>query len=194
MSTIRSNWSAVALACAVFTGLAGVSFTRQQAAAAQAPAAVIAPAIQVVIVRHAEKGTDDPRDPSLSAAGAERAELLARTLALARPTHLFASDLVRTQQTLAPLARASGLEMAVRPAADVAGLSRELRGLPAGSVAVVAGHSNTVPALAKELGVELEALAPSGQLPDAEYGRMVVLTLPVCTGATATRLELRYGQ
>jgi len=168
------------------------------AAAGPAPAALAEQAraelATVVFVRHAEKGDDDPRDPSLSARGAARAEALAGLLANAGVTHLFTSEYRRTQATLAPLAARLGLTLAVRPARELARLVEELRGLPAGSVAVVAGHSNTVPALARALGVELRDLVESAAgkvLDEAVYDRVWVVThgvagaAPVAPGAPA---------
>ena len=81
-------------------------------ALAAAPASELIPAppetktVTVFLVRHAEKSKDDPRDPSLSAAGQQRARRLAELLAQEKITHLFSTPLKRTQETLAPLARA----------------------------------------------------------------------------------------
>ncbi|MBK7643729.1 MAG: histidine phosphatase family protein [Planctomycetes bacterium] len=165
---------------------------------AQDPTLPAAPArgSTVILVRHAEKDPKgDARDPGLSEEGLARAQALARLLAPAQPSHLYASEYHRTQATLEPLAHALGLEVEVEPAGKPAELLRKLRAQPEGSVSVVAGHSNSVPALVEALGGKLERLE-KGQLAESEYGRLFVLTLPpaAASGASATTtLELAYG-
>ena len=69
--------------------------------------------------------------------------------------------------------------MVVSPGAKTAELAVKLLELPPGSVAVVAGHANTIPALATLLGGTLlgtEATAQGPMLPDSDYGRIFVLT------------------
>lgn len=140
--------------------------------------------VVVVVVRHAEKAQDGGDDPPLSAAGEARAERLARLLGASGVTHLFASEYRRTAATLAPLAQARGLEVAERPAREGERLLAELRALPAGSVAVVAGHSNTVPALVRALC----GAGPEG-LRDDEYESVFAVTL--ARGCAPALLELR---
>lgn len=151
----------------------------------------------VILVRHAEKASDDARDPSLSEAGLARAEALARLLGHAPVTRLLASEFRRTRDTLAPLARLRGLAVEVIPAGAPERWAHELGEAPAGATLVVAGHSNTLPALAQSLGVTLPDLEPDAQgarLRDDEYDRLFVLTLPAPGAETAaTVLELRYG-
>lgn len=148
----------------------------------------------IILVRHGEKAGDDPRDPSLSPAGEARALALARLLGHAGVTHLFASEYRRTQATLRPLADATGHRPVIIPAADGAALLAAIAALPAGAVAVVAGHSNTVPGLVIALGGEVRGAtnSPSGpQLPDHAYDRLFVVTVPARGEVRA--LELRYG-
>ena len=143
-------------------------------AAAPAPAADTV----VIVVRHAEKASDDPRDPSLSEAGLARAQALADHLALAGLDAAYTTQFRRTRQTAAPAARAAGIEVQVRPV-DAGNAARygsdllaEIRALPAGSTVLVVGHSNTVPGLVE---------AFSGQrvpdMPETEYDRYTVLVL-----------------
>lgn len=169
-------------------------------APAQAPDATSsqpqAAATTVIVVRHGEKAADDPRDPSLAPAGEARARALAQLLAQAGVTHLFATEFRRTQATLRPLADATGREIAVVPAADGQALLAAIRALPAGSVAVVAGHSNTVPGLVDALGGAARGAVsgPAGpQLPDDAYDRLFVLVVPSAPRASTATLELRYG-
>jgi len=147
----------------------------------------------IFVVRHAEKGTDDPQDPSLSEKGVLRAVSLARLLGSAGVTHLFASEYQRTRQTLLPLAEAAGHDVHVVPARDPRALISALDNLPRNSVAVVAGHSNTVPAL-------VAALAPAAPLvrkPEAlalsedDYDRLYVIT-QWAPERGASVVELRY--
>lgn len=180
---------------AVFLALFGV-LAAQQAAA---PAVPRLRTSTVIVVRHAEKDPQgDAQDPGLSAAGKARAQALARLLTPAKPGLLVASEFQRTQRTLEPLGQALGLKVEAVPAREGAELARRLRALPAGSVSVVAGHSNTVPALIDALGAHLEHLEhlEQGQLPEDAFGRVFVLTLPppelaerVATGL----VEFGYG-
>jgi len=160
--------------------------------AAMLPAAALR---TVILVRHAEKATDDPKDPSLSEAGAKRAEALARLLAHSGAKRLVASEFKRTQQTLAPLAQALGLDVETVSAKELDALARGIEESTA-PVTVVAGHSNTVPALAARLGVQLERLKESPQgalLGDDEYGRVFVVTLaPKGAEVAASVVELAY--
>jgi phosphohistidine phosphatase SixA len=156
--------------------------------------------VNVFLLRHAEKDSNDARDPDLNALGRARAAELARVLGGTHVTHLFASEFKRTQQTLQPLAERTGVQVRVVPAGDAAAQIDALRQLPAGSTAVVAGHSNTIPALVEKLGGSIEHLeeTPRGRmLADAEHDRLflVVLPAPGARAETAPRacVELRYG-
>ena len=57
----------------------------------------------IFLVRHAEKKTGD--DPDLTKAGHARAESLAKMLKDADITAIYTSEVKRTQQTAAPLAK-----------------------------------------------------------------------------------------
>jgi phosphohistidine phosphatase SixA len=111
----------------------------------------------VFIVRHAERadaGTTPMAgaDPNLSDAGVARARSLAAMLKDAGITAIFITEYKRTQQTAAPLATALGLSPVTIPSADTAGLVAKVKASP-GNVIVI-GHSNTVPAVIKGLGVD----------------------------------------
>lgn len=160
----------------------------------QAPVESTEP-VTVVLVRHGETGAPG-RDPELSEEGRARAEALAAHLAHAGVTHLFSTELARTRTTLAPLAGRVGLEVEVVSARDGARQLELLHELPAGAVAVVAGHSNTVPAMATALGtdpIELEEHPQYGPiLPHDAYDRMYVITLPANDAGAPKLVELRY--
>ena len=165
---------------------------------ARAPARADAGPHTVILVRHAEKDSaKDKNDPPLTESGAARAEELARMLAHAGVTRLVASEFQRTQATLAPLAAKTGVALETRPAKELAALAEELRAAPAGSVTVVAGHSNTLPALAESLGAPLPGVAKGANLGDDEYDPLFVLTLGLPAAETgkpaALALELRYA-
>lgn len=146
----------------------------------------------VVLVRHAEK-VDASADPALSEAGRARAERLAALLAHARVERIFVSPFVRTQATVAPLAEALRLTPEVIPAAGHDAIVTACEAAPPGSVTLVCTHSNVLPKLAKALGVAPTRLDPKGHVPETEYGRVYVITLPP-TGASGqpTLLELAY--
>ncbi len=164
-------------------------------APAQAPAAAgqrcdATPAV-VVLMRHGEKASDDA-DAELSDIGQARAQRAAELLAASGATRLFATDVKRTQQTLAPLAARLQRSVEVRPAKATADLARELATLPPGTVAVVAHHSNGVPPLAEALGVEISGVEKTyagSALPHDAYGRVFVVVLG-CGSRRARLIEL----
>lgn len=99
-----------------------------------------------IIVRHAEKGTDDKKDPSLSEAGLLRAERLAARLADKPLVAAYATDYRRTRQTAAPAAEAHGIAVTVYDAQlPATTLVSQLRKAHTHGTVLVVGHSNTVP-------------------------------------------------
>ncbi|KFN47536.1 histidine phosphatase family protein [Arenimonas metalli] len=140
--------------------------------------------VLVVVVRHAEKATNDARDPDLSTDGEARARALAAALAGSRLDAAYATQFKRTQQTAAPAADAAGLDVTVRPvdgsnaASYAADLARDLRALPAGSVVLVVGHSNTVPGIVAALDGR-----PERAMPETEYDRFTTVRLRADGGA-----------
>ncbi len=142
--------------------------------------------LTVFVVRHAEKGPENP-DPSLTPAGQQRAAELARVLTGAQVSAAFASEFKRTQETVAPLAAQLGLTPVMVPAGKMDDLIAQLRALPPGSRAVVASHSNLVHLIVEKLtGVKIPALT------DTDYDRLVVVT--VLPDGKGEAVVLRYGQ
>lgn len=195
---MQNRRSILAGACVALLAVTASTIT-PRARASQDPAAAPEQALTVVCVRHAEKAPDG-RDPALTPAGTERAAALARLLGHAGVTHVFASEFRRTRATVAPLAAAAGLTVTVVPAGDPAAQVAALEALPAGAVAVVAGHSNTVPGLVAALGGAIEGLAEHERygpmLADDEYDRLFVVTRHGRADAAprVATLELRYGE
>ena len=142
--------------------------------------------VTVFVVRHAEKGPEVP-DPSLTEAGRRRADELARVLMEAKVTALFVTEFKRTQETLAPLATATGVAPTRLLARDVDALVDQLRALSPGSRAVVATHSNLVHVIVERLtGVKIP------EITDADYDRLTVATV---TGKEkGSAVVLRYGE
>ncbi|HEX8254684.1 MAG TPA: phosphoglycerate mutase family protein [Thermoanaerobaculia bacterium] len=145
-------------------------------------------ATTIILVRHAEKaavGGDMP----LSEAGSARAKELARVLADARVSAIYATQYRRTQETVAPLAKALG----VKPKIIEAGgkeypqtVVREVLANHKGKTVLVAGHSNTTVDVLTELGMKDPPFIPEPQFDD----------LFVCTiedAPPATCVALRYG-
>jgi len=142
----------------------------------------------VIVVRHAEKAADGTPDPDLSEAGVARAQALAHMLEHAGVTPLYASEYRRTQQTLEPLSLLTGAAIQVVPARDPAAVLSAIAELPRNSVAVVAGHSNTVPGLVAALAKGSRPF----QLKDEDYDRMYLVTR-VDGDGRSTLVEHRFG-
>jgi broad specificity phosphatase PhoE len=125
-----------------------------------------------LIVRHAEKA-DASRDPGLSVAGIARAQALARRVGDADVVAVYATAYRRTRETVQPFAAAHGLAItpydAGQPATGFAGALRAAH--PRGTV-LVAGHSNTVPAIVSAL-----CGCDSASMADHEYDRLSIVRI-----------------
>jgi 2,3-bisphosphoglycerate-dependent phosphoglycerate mutase len=143
----------------------------------------------VVLVRHAEKGGEPTdQDPGLSERGMERAKRLAELLGKSGVTHLFSSELQRAQQTLLPLSAATRLVAQVVSARQPEAQLSALDSLPRGALAVVVGHSNTVPQLIGKLTGGQAKI----QIEEAtEFDRVFVVT-QWGPGRDSSWVELRY--
>jgi phosphohistidine phosphatase SixA len=142
----------------------------------------------IVFLRHAEKAAEGGQDPGLSERGRRRALEVARLLGESRPTAIHATNYLRTQATVAPLAERAGLTIEVATAAENERIVEACRSLEDGGVLVVCGHSNTVPKLVRALGGEPRGLDAKGNLPDDAYTRLYLLTLPPKSVAGAPQL------
>lgn len=148
---------------------------------------VVEAATTIILVRHAEKQTTpDMPDPSLTEAGAARAAALARVLADAPMDAVFVTQFRRTQETAAPTAAAHGLEAMQRDAGDVAGTAAEILRKHEDETVLVCGHSNTVPAMIRSLGVDTDL-----SLTEQDYDDLFVVT--VDDDGDASLLRLHYG-
>lgn len=113
-----------------------------------------------IVVRHAEKGTDDGKDPSLSEAGRKRAQNLALLLSKTPLSAVYATGYKRTQQTARTAADAHGIAVTTYDAQSPAtALASQLRAAHAHGTVLVVGHSNTVPEIVAALsGTNVEPM------------------------------------
>jgi broad specificity phosphatase PhoE len=145
------------------------------------------PVTTVILVRHAEKASQEDDSP-LTPAGTERANELARVLAGVKVDAIYTTQFRRVKDTALPLAAATGLTPIVRPtgktyADDLANLILHDN---RGQTVVVIGHSNTTIALMKALGAtNVEAM------PESQFDNLFVLT--DTDGAAPKVIALRYG-
>lgn len=164
--------------CVTFLMLLGLAACASRPAESQAQRAVT-----FVVVRHAEKSSDDPKDPSLSEAGAARARALARSFASRPLTAAYATAFKRTQQTAGPAALAAGVLVRTYDAARAPGdFVGELRRSHAHGTILVVGHSNTVPEIVAGL-----CRCPVAPLGDGDYGDLFEVRIEHGTRATLSR-------
>ena len=110
---------------------------------------------KIWIVRHAEKSTADPenKDPELTDKGLTRAWDLNKYLEKESISHLFSTNYFRTRQTLQPISSTQKLDIAIYK--DNTSLVKKIKELGGNNKIVVAGHSNTVIKLIKDLGATI---------------------------------------
>jgi broad specificity phosphatase PhoE len=147
----------------------------------------------IYVVRHAEKqGAATAmmsNDPDLTEAGKERANALADSLKKKKITAVYSTPYKRTQQTAEPTAILKLLQVNSYNANAGETLIDSLAGTKKKAYLVV-GHSNTVPAMLRKLG-----LHPSMQdIPDNDYDNFFVVRIKWFFGKNITLTEKTYGK
>jgi broad specificity phosphatase PhoE len=144
----------------------------------------------VVVIRHAEKAPNAISDAPLSPPGEQRAVRLAQMFGdgekFGRVKKIYVTDTRRAQQTVAELAQRLGIKAEIVDAkARSSDLARRVLRENRGGLALVVGHSNTVPEI-------VAALAHANNVPsiaDEEFDTMYVVTVPTIGRASVLRLK-----
>jgi len=125
---------------------------------------------KIYLVRHAEKLLDDGDDPGLTDAGKQRSAQMARWLDDKGIADIWSSDYRRSRDTAAPLAAELGQELKLYDPQDLSALARSLRDNRHN--ALVVGHSNTTPDLARLL-----CICFVGDMDDTDYDQLIVISV-----------------
>ncbi|MGE0616011.1 MAG: histidine phosphatase family protein [Bacteriovoracia bacterium] len=104
----------------------------------------------IFLVRHAEK--EGGMDPDLTPEGHKRAEALKKILQKVKIDAVFATEMKRTQQTVAPVCEATGLKAEIEPYHVSDELVQKLKSKYAGKTVLVATHSTSIPDFSRQLG------------------------------------------
>ena len=146
----------------------------------------------LIVVRHAEKADVLGEDPPLSAAGLERAQLLAEMLAdvdvVAGVAAIYVTPFKRSEETARPLANRLGLSLNYYQPLELEQLERTIEKKHKGQIVLVVGHSNTVPAIVAQF-------SGSKKIPpfaEDQYHDLFILSMP-WFGKVKT-LSLKYGR
>jgi 2,3-bisphosphoglycerate-dependent phosphoglycerate mutase len=124
-----------------------------------------------ILLRHAEKETTG-QDPALTPAGEQRAQKLLEVLKEYNPDVIYSSNYLRTRSTVTPLAKKSGKEIQLYNPGKLAEFAAQLLEIK-GKTVIVAGHSNTTPALANLLLKE----KTYPDLDDSVYNQFWIITV-----------------
>lgn len=143
----------------------------------------------VVLLRHAERQSILDHDSSLAEAGLRRAELLVPLLEAFRPEALYTSDLIRTQQTLAPLSAKLGLKPSVRSREASGALAEEILRNHRGHTVIVCWHHDLMKKVARGLGVK----GPIPYWSLDTYDRLWIVRVPAKGEATLEERQQRLA-
>src|SRR5687767_11408860 len=146
------------------------------------------PVTTVILVRHAEKKLEpNNQDPDLSPEGVQRAQEIARVFGSAGINSIYATQYKRTQQTVKPLSDRTGVTTTVLDASKPDELINRIQTTLRGQTIFVAGHNNTVPAIASQLSGETFPV-----IPESEYDNLFIVT--VYRFGKAKIVRLKYGK
>jgi len=131
-----------------------------------------------ILLRHAEKDTSVAgstmmrADPPLTKAGEQRAQNLIEVLKAYAPDAIYSTNYTRTKTTVAPIAKKFSKEIQLYDPRNLVAFAEQLQQLQ-GKTIVVAGHSNTTPALVNLLIKEKKY----PDLDDSVYNQLWIVTI-----------------
>lgn len=132
----------------------------------------------IVLLRHAEKDTSAAgssmmkADPPLSKEGEQRAARLPEVLKEYIPDAIYSTNYIRTKSTVVPLSKKFNKEVQLYDPGNLPVLAEQLLQMP-GKTIIVAGHSNTTPALVNLLIKEKKY----PNLDESVYNQLWVVTI-----------------
>jgi broad specificity phosphatase PhoE len=144
----------------------------------------------IIVLRHAEKQVNAISDSPLSPQGELRAEKLAQffgdSVDFGRIERIYVTDTRRTQQTAATLAQRLDIKPEIVAAnATPSEIARKALADNRGGIALVVGHSNTVPDIVR-------ALAHVDHVPlfaDEEFDTIYIVSVPTIGEASVLRMK-----
>lgn len=144
----------------------------------------------IVLVRHAEKQVGAITDAPLSPSGEQRASRLAQILGDGEPfgriKRIYVTNTRRTQQTALALSQRLGLNSVVVDAqTDSTDLARKVLRENRGGLALVVGHSNTVPEIVRSLSGS-DDVPPIGE---EEFDTLYIVSVPTIGKASVLRMK-----
>jgi len=125
----------------------------------------------VFLTRHAEKRADQGKNPDLTEEGSKAAQRLATLLSEVDVDVIYSTPFKRTVQTATPTAKEKDVPV-TQLMLNAQEMALKIRALHEGESVLVAGHSNTTPALLTQLGVEKPIVIEHNQ-----YGDLFVVVL-----------------
>ncbi len=139
-----------------------------------------------ILTRHAEKGDDGTKDPDLTQAGNERAQLLVKLLKQTKVDAIYSTNYKRTRNTVTPLAQAKALTLTAYEGLKTEEIDQMLTRHSGGTI-VISGHSNTIPSIVNYLTGKEEYKT----FDDADYSNLIIVTV-IEKGKTTKITWLNY--
>ncbi len=133
-------------------------------------AADVPDSFTIYLVRHAEKQQDGSRDPELTEVGVARSEKLAGWFVGKNIEKIWSSDYKRTRNTATPILSKLDIDMVLYDPGNLPELTENL--LTQQHNALVIGHSNTTPQLARLL-CDCEI----ADMDESEHDRLIVISV-----------------
>ena len=130
------------------------------------------PITTFILTRHAEKGDDGTKDPDLTQAGKDRAQLLINMLKEIKVDAIYSTAYKRTRNTVIPLAQEKGLILSEYEAFKTDEIDKMLNKYAGGTI-VISGHSNNIPWIANYLTGKEEYKT----FEDTDYANLIVVTV-----------------
>lgn len=126
--------------------------------------------VRIVLLRHSEKATDDPKDPSLSERGNNYARSLQEFFSETKFDGAFSTPYKRTRNTIQHVAEANNLKIQDYQPLSIDGILKTINEENLSSV-IIAAHSNTVTHLVNKL----VSSAGLSELDETDYGKVFIV-------------------
>ncbi|MFQ3212569.1 MAG: 2,3-bisphosphoglycerate-dependent phosphoglycerate mutase [Marivirga sp.] len=126
----------------------------------------------VFFVRHAEKDSFTPKDPSLSIDGVMRSVDLQKWFEGKQIDSILSTNTKRTLETAVPLAKAQGKEIGIYEPMNFEAFAIAIKALKADTIVII-GHSNTILPQIEALGIT----KPQEAIGENEYNKLFQVNL-----------------